>query len=80
MFFVKYCCTDYERKFWVMDSFCTNLATSTCLPHMIQTDAPINPGNSGGALVDMRGQLVGIPTLGVIDPEYRTPANGDSSL
>ncbi|WP_248304781.1 DegQ family serine endoprotease [Breoghania sp. L-A4] len=26
----------------------------------IQTDAAINPGNSGGALVDMRGNLVGI--------------------
>jgi serine protease Do len=26
----------------------------------IQTDAPINPGNSGGALVNMRGELVGI--------------------
>jgi Do/DeqQ family serine protease len=26
----------------------------------IQTDASINPGNSGGALVDLRGQLVGI--------------------
>ncbi len=28
--------------------------------YYMQTDAPINPGNSGGALVDMRGQLVGI--------------------
>jgi serine protease Do len=28
----------------------------------IQTDAAINPGNSGGALVDTRGELVGIPT------------------
>ncbi len=26
----------------------------------IQTDASINPGNSGGALVDLRGELIGI--------------------
>ncbi|GHO80702.1 hypothetical protein KSD_84730 [Ktedonobacter sp. SOSP1-85] len=42
----------------------------------IQTDAPINPGNSGGALVDMQGNLVGIPTLTAINPEFNTPANG----
>jgi len=28
--------------------------------NFIQTDASINPGNSGGALVNMRGELVGI--------------------
>jgi S1-C subfamily serine protease len=39
------------------------------LPNVIQTSAPINPGNSGGALVDLEGQVVGIPTLAATDPE-----------
>jgi S1-C subfamily serine protease len=46
------------------------------IPNAIQTDAPINPGNSGGALVDMQGNLIGIPTLTAIDPEFNTPASG----
>ncbi|AJQ96498.1 S1C family serine protease [Gynuella sunshinyii] len=32
------------------------------LANFIQTDAAINPGNSGGALVNTRGELVGIST------------------
>lgn len=29
----------------------------------IQTDASINPGNSGGALVNLKGELVGVPSM-----------------
>lgn len=30
------------------------------IEHLIQTDAMINPGNSGGALVNLKGELIGV--------------------
>ena len=47
----------------------------------IQTDASINPGNSGGALVNLRGQLIGVntaiyaPTGGNVGIGFAIPAN-----
>jgi len=47
----------------------------------IQTDASINPGNSGGALVNLRGELIGVPSQilsrsgGNIGIGFAIPAN-----
>jgi S1-C subfamily serine protease len=51
----------------------TNTVT---LSSVIQTSAAINPGNSGGALVNIAGQVIGIPTLSAVDPEMGAAAPG----
>jgi serine protease DegQ len=49
--------------------------------NFIQTDASINPGNSGGALVNLRGELVGInsaiysPSGGNVGIGFAIPSN-----
>jgi S1-C subfamily serine protease len=46
------------------------------LPDAIQTSAPINPGNSGGALVNISGEVIGIPTLAAASPQSGAQAQG----
>ncbi len=50
--------------------------SSAVLISSIQTSAPINPGNSGGALVNLAGQVIGIPTLAATSPQLGGAAAG----
>lgn len=51
-------------------------SNTVTLPSTVQTSAAINPGNSGGALVDLNGDVIGIPTLAATDQQQGGTAAG----
>ncbi len=51
-------------------------SNTVTLPSTVQTSAAINPGNSGGALVDLGGDVIGIPTLAATDQQQGGTAAG----
>ena len=53
---------DYTVTMGIVSAKGRVLHRDTDIQNFIQTDAAINPGNSGGALINSRGELIGINT------------------
>ena len=59
-----------STTFGIISGLNREIATTDGNMDLIQTDAAINPGNSGGALVNTKGQLIGISSSKLVDESY----------
>lgn len=53
---------------------------ASVLTGLVQTSTPIAPGNSGGALVNLQGQLIGMPTLGESNQQGGSGSSSTTSI
>ena len=59
-----------STSFGIISGLDRKIATTNGEMTLIQTDAAINPGNSGGALVNAKGELIGISSSKLVDTSY----------
>lgn len=59
-----------STTFGIISGLNRQISTTNGTMNLIQTDAAINPGNSGGALVNAKGELVGISSSKLVNESY----------